>query len=662
MQLTEECVRDFIARNGGEVLNKDLVRHFRGFFADPASKEDAKQVFKQLVNAVACMKIIGGEKYVVLRSHLSSPPVHSYHQVSPPLNYENANIYSQPQPLPPRINYPYAVGLPAPPPKGAPPPPPPYRPPPRRPPPPPASAPPYNAQPPNPYEVGLPPAPAHRDSYRYDQPPPKPPPVSDRDVGLPVPPPRMRSSGNLKDPATSPPPHPHHHGTLTRRSSGEAPEVPPRKRSSPSIAPPPRIYAPSHLKQSQSISDITAPEDGHAPSRTMTMKPFAATNAPMTLTRRHSELDVTDSDSQLVNMSVRQRTEQFNKIASSSQLIDSASPPGAVVGVAAARKGMAPQPPVRPSPEYLSSLKICPKVMASLRLALAKQDYPVVAKMLKENTDLAHKRDHITGYCPLHWAAKHGNGDLVKLMAGYHRVDVDARTLSGYTALHLAAQFGRSNVYDLLSNAFSADAKLRDFSGKKPIAYLKKSKLAVSADTASRIRDRRADRVAGNSLQVPGDTGTFQRSDGGVRESVRFPRIGSINVRVKKTAEAFGRSVTNSWHKASGGGSPQINHSDSLKARWNSTDNVRKMSDNSFRRTLNGDSANGPPSSLFGGVIRKRKSKRGEEFNRPPSLEISCPMPIEDSQQYFNKRYSSASAFSSDGSDTGRGSMTSLKP
>jgi len=54
---------------------------------------------------------------------------------------------------------------------------------------------------------------------------------------------------------------------------------------------------------------------------------------------------------------------------------------------------------------------------------------------------LVSRRDFITGYSALHWAAKNGRTDVVKLLMGCSEgaPDVDAKSHGGYTALHVAA-------------------------------------------------------------------------------------------------------------------------------------------------------------------------------------------------------------------------------
>uniref|UniRef100_A0A6P4FLC4 Uncharacterized protein LOC108053254 n=1 Tax=Drosophila rhopaloa TaxID=1041015 RepID=A0A6P4FLC4_DRORH len=88
------------------------------------------------------------------------------------------------------------------------------------------------------------------------------------------------------------------------------------------------------------------------------------------------------------------------------------------------------------------------------------------------------------GYTALHWAAKHGNEDVVKLIAGTYKADVNARTNGGYTPLHLATQFGRDNIFELLWNVYKANRDIMDWSGNKPLDY-SRQRSSVSASTCS---------------------------------------------------------------------------------------------------------------------------------------------------------------------------------
>lgn len=98
--------------------------------------------------------------------------------------------------------------------------------------------------------------------------------------------------------------------------------------------------------------------------------------------------------------------------------------------------------------------------------------------LLLGDASLAARRDFISGFTALHWAAKNGNCDMVRNIIdvaekeGAH-VNVDARSHGGYTALHLAAMHGRDTVISMLVHSYHAKIDLRDYSGKKPHQYLK---------------------------------------------------------------------------------------------------------------------------------------------------------------------------------------------
>ena len=49
-------------------------------------------------------------------------------------------------------------------------------------------------------------------------------------------------------------------------------------------------------------------------------------------------------------------------------------------------------------------------------VAAAKCDYTTLFKMLRDDPRLAKAKDFTSGYTALHWACKHGNLDLVKLL------------------------------------------------------------------------------------------------------------------------------------------------------------------------------------------------------------------------------------------------------
>lgn len=108
-------------------------------------------------------------------------------------------------------------------------------------------------------------------------------------------------------------------------------------------------------------------------------------------------------------------------------------------------------------------------------------------RLLVAEPSLVQKKDFVTGFTCLHWAAKQGKPELMARILDFAEehgvpVGVDVRSSMGYTPLHVAAMHGHMEVVKLLVGAFNADVELRDHSGRKPCQYL--------ADTTSmEIRD-----------------------------------------------------------------------------------------------------------------------------------------------------------------------------
>uniref|UniRef100_A0A3Q3DIL7 Sosondowah ankyrin repeat domain family member A n=1 Tax=Hippocampus comes TaxID=109280 RepID=A0A3Q3DIL7_HIPCM len=97
--------------------------------------------------------------------------------------------------------------------------------------------------------------------------------------------------------------------------------------------------------------------------------------------------------------------------------------------------------------------------------------------LLLRDRQLAEKRDFMSGFTALHWAAKCGNSDmLVKILdtsrKGGVGVDINARTHGGYTPLHLAALHQQDYVVAMLVAEYGADVTVRDNSGKRAYHYL----------------------------------------------------------------------------------------------------------------------------------------------------------------------------------------------
>lgn len=107
-------------------------------------------------------------------------------------------------------------------------------------------------------------------------------------------------------------------------------------------------------------------------------------------------------------------------------------------------------------------------------------EWDSLSRLLDVDPNLLQRKDFVTGFTCLHWAAKHGKSELlVQILTAAERHHVDAsvngRTSAGYTPLHLAAMQGHLDVLKLLVGAYNADVNLRDYSGRKACHYLNKS-------------------------------------------------------------------------------------------------------------------------------------------------------------------------------------------
>ncbi|CAH0703343.1 unnamed protein product [Spodoptera exigua] len=129
-------------------------------------------------------------------------------------------------------------------------------------------------------------------------------------------------------------------------------------------------------------------------------------------------------------------------------------------------------------------------------------------------------------------------------------------TQGGYTPLHIAMQFRHENVYRLLVEVYDADPNVRDWSGRKPRQYL------VHMDTSL-------------------SPGSYRKKEG-------FLRIGSLNVRVKKTTEAFsnflgvGATRSSAYVPKSAREERRSDDSDQLKS-WGSADNIQPRAQIGFQ-------------------------------------------------------------------------------
>ncbi|XP_055362859.1 ankyrin repeat domain-containing protein SOWAHC-like isoform X2 [Betta splendens] len=110
-----------------------------------------------------------------------------------------------------------------------------------------------------------------------------------------------------------------------------------------------------------------------------------------------------------------------------------------------------------------------------------------LSPLLTEDPGLILRKDFVSGFTCLHWAAKHGKPELIALIMNFAKrhnvpISVDVRSSTGYTPLHVAAMHNHMEVVKLLVGAYSADVEIRDYGGRKACQYLTDS---VSVD----IRD-----------------------------------------------------------------------------------------------------------------------------------------------------------------------------
>ncbi|XP_017279375.1 ankyrin repeat domain-containing protein SOWAHC [Kryptolebias marmoratus] len=97
--------------------------------------------------------------------------------------------------------------------------------------------------------------------------------------------------------------------------------------------------------------------------------------------------------------------------------------------------------------------------------------------LLTVEPSLVAKRDFVTGFTCLHWAAKQGKAELLSQLLAFAKensipVNVNVRSGAGYTPLHLAAMHGHTQVVRVLLSDWEADPEVRDYSGRRAIQYL----------------------------------------------------------------------------------------------------------------------------------------------------------------------------------------------
>ncbi|XP_068446705.1 ankyrin repeat domain-containing protein SOWAHC-like [Clinocottus analis] len=104
-------------------------------------------------------------------------------------------------------------------------------------------------------------------------------------------------------------------------------------------------------------------------------------------------------------------------------------------------------------------------------------EWDSLSPLLVADPSLVLRKDFVTGFTCLHWAAKQGKPELMALLINFAKqhdvpVSADVRSNAGYTPLHVAAMHNHMEVVKLLVGAYNADVEVRDYSGRKACQYL----------------------------------------------------------------------------------------------------------------------------------------------------------------------------------------------
>ncbi|XP_072486116.1 ankyrin repeat domain-containing protein SOWAHA [Notamacropus eugenii] len=420
--VSQAAVLGFLQERGGKVRNSELVSRFKPLLdaGDPGGRADRRRCFKQFVNDVAVVKELDGVKFVVLRKK------------------QRASRAPQPaSPTPPE-----AAGDPLP------------------------GDPPTPADPP-----AEPPLPASSDpaaaqehgslSPPSGEPSPEPPPSPPSGESPPSPPSEERPpSPDLKEAAAASAPTP-----TPALPSRDTPAAPPETPAAPGELPPlqPRKPCMLPVRCVPSVIRVRAEEQGLR--RQLSEEPAVAASSlllvPGDSPRLRRRLSVEEPGLGLALGGGR--SPHLRRLSRAGPRLLSPELEELPIAV--------PQPPPPTVPlepaehEWL------------VRAASGRWTHQLHGLLLRDRS-LAAKRDFMSGFTALHWAAKSGDREMVLQLVEVARragapVDVNARSHGGYTPLHLAALHGHEDAAVLLVERLGAKVLVRDHSGRRAYQYLR---------------------------------------------------------------------------------------------------------------------------------------------------------------------------------------------
>lgn len=102
-----------------------------------------------------------------------------------------------------------------------------------------------------------------------------------------------------------------------------------------------------------------------------------------------------------------------------------------------------------------------------------------ICALTQQDARLVHKKDFMSGFTVLHWAAKEGCCETMRKILDIAReagtcANVNSKAHGGYTPLHIAAIHGHTDMMVLLVQRYGASIGQRDNYGKKAFHYLDK--------------------------------------------------------------------------------------------------------------------------------------------------------------------------------------------